>query len=346
VYVAGWTSSADFPGTIGGAQPAYAGGPADGFVARLNGALTTLAQATYLGGLDDDKAFGLAVRPTTGEVYVAGFTASLNFPGTLGGAQPAYAGNFDAFVARLNGALTVLTQATYLGGSGIDQALAGTLLAIHPTTGDVYLAGLTNSPNFPGTPGGAQPANAGGFDAFVARLNGALTGLTQATYLGGGVLDEATGLAIHPMTGDVYVTGFTDSTNFPGTTGGAQPTFGGATDAFAARLNGALTVLIQATYLGGSGSDLATTLAIHPTGGDLYVTGRTASSNFPGALGGAQPAFAGGPFDAFVARLTPGLALVDATASVPTLSEWAHILLLVLLVGGGIWALGRRRAAA
>ena len=140
---------------------------------------------------------------------------------------------FDAFVARLPSTLTSLTQATYLGGSGIDQASA---LAIHPTTGDVYVAGFTDSSNFPGTAGGAQPANGGGFDAFVARLPSTLTALTQATYLGGSGDDEAFALAIHPTTGDVYVAGDTASTNFPGTAGGAQPTSGGW-DAFVARLN-------------------------------------------------------------------------------------------------------------
>jgi hypothetical protein len=100
-------------------------------------------------------------------VYVAGFTTSTDFPGTTGGAQAANGGAFDAFVARLSSTLTTLTQATYLGGGGNDQALA---LAIHPTSGDVYVAGDTGSTDFPGTAGGAQAANGGVDDAFVARL--------------------------------------------------------------------------------------------------------------------------------------------------------------------------------
>jgi len=315
VYVAGQTNSANFPGTAGGAQTANSGGVDDVFVARLTASLTTLTQATYLGGSGDDEPSQLAIHPTTGDVYVVGFTDSTNFPGTTGGAQAAYGGGAaDAFVARLTSSLTALTQATYLGGSGDDEGTRG--LAIHPTTGDVYVAGLTDSTDFPGTTGGAQAANGGGVsDAFVVRLTSSLTALTQATYLGGSGNDQARGLAIHPTTGDVYVDGLTDSTSFPGTAGGAQAAYGGGgLDAFVARLTSSLTTLTQATYLGGSAGDRAIALAIHPTTGDVYVAGFTNSPNFPGTTGGAQAASGGGIFDAFVARLTSSLtALTQAT---------------------------------
>src|SRR5207245_1128791 len=119
----------------------------------------------------------LAIAPTTGEVYVAGATASTNFPGTSGGVQSACTISIiceDAFVARLNASLTALDQATYLGGSNGEFALA---LAIAPTTGEVYVAGQTSSANFPGTGGGAQSAFGGLTDAVVARLSADLTGV-------------------------------------------------------------------------------------------------------------------------------------------------------------------------
>ncbi|MEP6767793.1 MAG: hypothetical protein ABJC61_03940, partial [Acidobacteriota bacterium] len=122
-----------------------------------------LLQATYLGGNGTDYVLALAIHPTSGNVYVAGYANSTNFPGTTGGLQPANGGNNDAFVARLTADLTTLTKATYLGGSGGDTASA---LAIHPTSGDVYVAGYTFSTNFPGTTGGAQAANGGKNDAF------------------------------------------------------------------------------------------------------------------------------------------------------------------------------------
>src|SRR5439155_14001998 len=236
------------------------------------------------------------------------------FPGTSGDAQNAL-GFEDAFVARLNASLTALDQATYLGGSGPDFARA---LAIAPTTGEVYVAGVARSDDFPGTSGGAQSAfGGGGEDAFVARLNPSLTALDQATYLGGSGNDLAHALAIAPTTGEVYVAGLTDFTNFPGTSGGAQSAFGGGGgDAFVARLNPSLTALDQATYLGGSGGELAFVLAIAPTTGEVYVAGHTQSTDFPGTSGGAQSAFGGATGDlcsgdAYVARLNPSLTALD-----------------------------------
>ncbi len=302
VYVAGNTLSPDFPKATGWAQGNNNGG-LDAFIARLNSSLTQLLQSTYLGGSGWDEALAIAVNPTTGDVYVAGNTLSTDFPKTAGGAQSIKSVGSDAFVSRLNSNLTRILQSTYLGGSGWDEALA---IAIHPTTGDVYVTGRTSSTNFPGTTGGAQASNNGGSDAFVAKLNPNLTKILQSTYLGGGDDDGALAIAIHPTTGDVYVAGRTLSFIFPGTAGGAQTRKSMGYDAFVSRLNSSLTQILQSTYLGGEDDDEALAIAINPTTGEIYVAGRTASTNFPSATGGAQAGNNGG-FDAFVARLNPSL---------------------------------------
>ena len=303
VYVAGVTASPDFPKTSGGAQGSN-GGYSDAFVARLSADLKTLHQSTYLGGSDRDGAYALAVHPTTGEVYVAGYTVSPNFPKTSGGAQESNRGSYDAFVARLSADLKTLHQSTYLGGSERDGAYA---FAVHPTTGEVYVAGYTYSHDFPNTSGGAQGINEGYSDAFVARLSADLKILHQSTYLGGSYRDRAYALAIHPTTGDVYVAGETDSPNFPKTSGGAQKTKSLRFDAFVARLSADLKTLHQSTYLGGHDSDGANALVVHPTTGDVYVAGVTSSTNFPRTSGGAQATYGGDWHDAFVARLSADL---------------------------------------
>jgi len=354
VYVAGETTSTDFPGTAGGLQAIQAGN-SDGFVALLNGALTSLIQVTYLGGTAFDDISALAIASGTGDIYVAGRTESTDFPGTTGGAQPVLSGgaSSDAFVARLNGALTSLIQATYLGGSAFDSAAS---LALS-STNDVYIAGLTFSSNFPGTLGGAQQLpgdGCGGLcsgDAFVARLNSTLTLLLQATYLGGAKEEAATALAVNLTSGDVYVTGETGSTNFPGTLGGAQPASAGAppvppagvTEAFVARLNGALTLLLQATYLGGTNNETATAIAIAPGTGEVYVAGPTRSADFPGTVGGAQPALFSG-FDAYVARFNSGLTtLLRATYLGGSGTDTAHAL--AIGPGGDVIVAGRTDSA-
>ena len=272
-----------------------------------------ILQSSYLGGSGEDGGYGVAVHPVTGDVYVGGDTTSTNFPHVLGGVLPTYTGgSYDVFVAKLNGALTAFTQATYLGGSDI-EFFGG--IAIHPVTGEIYVTGDTFSSNFPGTGGGAQPLFGGVRDAFVARLGPSLTTLPQATYLGGSLADNGYALAIHPATGDIYVTGATFSTNFPKTAGGAYTTLAGDRDVFVARLNSALTTHIQSTYFGGNDFDQGYALEISPATGDVYLTGITYSHNLPGTGGGAQPAHGGGDTsDGYAARLTSTLtSLLQAT---------------------------------
>ena len=306
VYVAGFTTSPDFPGTAEGTQTSFGGGYSDAFVAKLDETLTTLIQSTYLGGSGDDRANSITIG---NGVYVGGYTTSTNFPGTVGGAQDSYGGgNYDAFVTKLDLTLKMPALSTYLGGSDWDDAISIAL----DSAGNVYVTGRTKSTDFPGTEGGAQTSNGGDDDAFVARLNAILTEILKSTYLGGSGTEYAYSIAIDSE-GNVYVVGNTTSdTDFPGTAGGAQDSFGGGvSDAFIAKLNAALTSIVQSTYLGGNGDDSADSIAISSSG-NIYVAGFTASSDFPGRAGGPQPSKGGG-WDAFVAWLN--LALTDLTQS-------------------------------
>ncbi len=263
-----------------------------------------LLQSTYQGGSGVEVARTIRIHPTTGEVYIAGYTSFNDLPGTSGGAQTSSGGGVDAFVTRFDAALTTRLQSTYLGGADSDEASA---LAIHPTSGEVYIVGLTYSTDLPGTGSSAQIALGGSADAFITRFNAALTTRLQSSYLGGTNFDEGTALAIHPTSGDIYVAGYTDSTNLPGALGGAQNALGGGiADAFVSRFNAALTTRVQSTYLGGSASDIAYALAIHPSNGDVYVAGETASANLPSANGGAQGS-SGGSSDAFITRFNAAL---------------------------------------
>lgn len=354
VYVAGETFSNNFPGTVGGAQAAYGGGLRDAFVARLSADLTTLLQASYLGGADQDGGYSIAHHPVSGEIYVAGLTDSLNFPATAGGAQPTNSstlGSQEAFVARLNPALTVLNQSTYYGSFANEEV--SNSLAVHPATGEVYIAGQTDfAAPLPGTAGGAQATfGGGGADFFIVRFSADLATIAQATFLGGSDTDgmgtytfgDGVGrsLAIHATTGDIYVAGFTGSANFPGTAGGAQTARAGMVDAFIARLNANLTTLTQATYLGGLNGDSINSLLVHPLNGEVYVAGTTAFSGFPASAGGAA-AFGGGVNDGFVARLNAGLtALNQSTYFGGSGDEAAGAGLAVNTASGDVYLLGR-----
>ncbi len=311
VFVAGSTTGA-FPHVAGGAQSVFGGGTAgnaDAFAAKLNNNLTTIVQATYLGGAGHDYANAIALD-ASGNVFISGGTAGL--PAVTGGAQAAYGGGYgDAFVAKFNNGLTTLIKATYLGGSGFDYA---TSLALD-AAGNVFAAGATGSTNFPDTIGGAQALPGGGAeDGFIAKLNNGLTVSLQATYLGGSGNDYVHGMALDPI-GNVFVVGETSASNFPGTTGGAQPALSGGSDAFISRLNNGLTALAQSTYLGGSGYDFGMAIALDASN-ELVVAGYTTSTNFPaltpastipGTANGARPIYAWGNYDAFASKLTHGL---------------------------------------
>jgi hypothetical protein len=182
---------------------------------------------TYLGGTGADLAFAVAID-ATGNAYVTGATDSTDFP-TVAPLQPSLGGGDDAFVTKLNAAGSALVFSTYLGGIGDD---AGNGIAVHPADSSVFVAGSTESVDFP-VVSPIQLGLAGRIDAFVARLNPAGSALVTSTYLGGAGDDVAQAIVVDGD-GVVYVTGSTNSTAFP-TTGPVQ-TLAGLLDAFVTQI--------------------------------------------------------------------------------------------------------------
>ncbi len=195
-----------------------------------------------------------------------------------------------------------LAYSTYLGGSGNDE---GHGIAVD-AAGSAYVIGRTPSANFP-TASPLQGANAGGSDVFVLKLNPAGSALVYSTYLGGSADDFGAAIAVDAA-GNAYLTGNTLSNNFPAVNA-VQASPGGGSDAFVAKLSATGSALLYSTYLGGSGADSGNAIAVG--GGNAYVIGNTASTNFPTA--GPLQSF-GGVQDAFVTKLNPaGNALVYST---------------------------------
>lgn len=306
VYVAGTTSSADFPVT---SASAYQKPPVSAtnhvFVTELNSSGKALVYSTYLAGSNADTASGVAVGPLAGTVFVTGTTLSSDFarvtkPGSLTGAS-------EFFVTKLNTAkqgTSSLVYSTYVGGSTPRSAPAltsGGGIAVDPS-GNAYITGGTNYTDMP-VVNAYQSALNGGENAFLAKLNpnGTLPALFL-TYLGGNGTDIGNGVAADSA-GNAYVTGSTSSTNFPvqPSTGSTtyQATFaGGASDAFVSKLASAGKTLIWSTYLGGSGDDSGLGIAVDANQ-NTFVTGSTTSTNLntvkptQAALGGAMDAFVG-----------------------------------------------------
>jgi Beta-propeller repeat/FG-GAP-like repeat len=287
-YVAGQTSSTNFPVTSGAYQttcPGCASEDLDGFVIKLDRSGGGLSYATYLGGSMTTQPFGIAVDLDF-NTYIVGSTASTDFPTTSGVFQPTFGGgDSDGFVTKLNTTGTALVWSSFLGGTSTDQ-VSGVALDI---TDDVYVTGQTaSSGGFPITSGAFQSAYGGGTeDAFVTEVNNLGAGLIYSTYLGGSGTDTGSGLALD-STGDAYVVGSTASTNFPVTSGSFQTANAGVSDAFITKvLNGGAS-LVYSTYLGGGGNDYGVAIVLNSLG-YAFVTGNTLSTNFPVTAGAFQP---------------------------------------------------------
>jgi hypothetical protein len=265
----------------------------------------TLAYSTYLGGSFHERGNGIAVD-AAGNAYVTGVTQSTNFPTTPGAFQTTIAGLANAFVTKLDADGTALVYSTYLGGSAVD---AGAAIAVD-AAGNAFVTGFTESSNFPTTPGAFQTTIAGFKNAFVTKLNPDGTALVYSTYFGS-IVDAGAAIAVDAA-GNAYVSGDTESSNFPTTPGAFQTTLPGGDNAFVTKLNADGTALLYSTYLGGSAVDAGAAIAVDAAG-NAYVTGVTESHDFPTTPGAFQTTIAGYG-NAFVTKLNPeGTALVYST---------------------------------
>ncbi len=330
-YVAGGTASGNFPTTPGSFQtrlkgvggepvePCCAGpfiDPGDAFVVELDPTGSKLLLSTLVGGSNDDTATSIALD-SSNNIYIAGYTMSNNFPTTQGALQRTWGGfdqqtpyfvTGDGFITKLNATATTQIYSTYFGGSG-DECISS--IAVD-STGSVYFTGWSSTTNLPTTAGAIQSSYAGyqvlpfiieyNFgDAIVGKLNPAGSQLSYLTYLGGNANDGGLAIAIDSA-GNAFVTGFTDSTNFPHTSGamqtsmagdgGPQPPYLQFGDGFLAMVNPTGTSLLYSTYFGGNRDDELYALALDGTG-NVYVAGNSYSTNWKTTANAAQAKFGG-----------------------------------------------------
>jgi hypothetical protein len=336
-YVGGRTASVDFPITDGAFDGTHNGGR-DAFVAKVSPTGSVLAYCTFLGGNDHDKAYGIAVDGS-GHAYLTGWTRSADFPTTAGAFSTAHAGRReeDAFVVKLDPEGGRLVYATFLGGSGEDW---GRDIAVNDA-GAAYVAILTYSRDFPATQGAFDATHNGGREALVAKVDPSGSGLVYATFLGGSGQDWSQGIAVDGD-GCAWVAGVTFSPDFPTTPGSFDTDHNGLSDAFVARFNTEGSDLIYASYLGATGEERSTDIALDGSG-NVYLAGWTRSADFPVTDGALGTSF-GGHTDVFVARLDP-------TGSRPPYSsllggsEFEAIYGIALDGPGNVYAVGWTRSA-
>lgn len=263
----------------------------------LAAAASDLRFSTFLGGSGSmDSARSIKINGA-GEAFVAGQAYS-GFPTTPGSFDTSIEGiESDAFVVKLNADGSGLEYATFVGGSDFDTAWG---LALDEAD-QVYLTGYTKSADFPTTFGAVDTEYGGLSEAFVVKLNAAGTDLVYATMLGGNVAELAMGIAIDPA-GDAYVTGFTESPDFPTTPDAFDAELDSWYDVFVTRLNADATALVYSTLVGGNNADYTFDIAVDQAGG-AYVTGYTHSTNFPVTPGAHDTTY--NSQEAFVVKVNP-----------------------------------------
>jgi Beta-propeller repeat len=309
-YVTGITTSTSFPGVSGSSiQPANGGGAADAFVTKINATGTAILYSTFLGGSGDDEPAGIGIDDA-GNAYVAGSTDSPTFPGVSGSSiQPNNRGRNDAFVTKLNATGSAIVYSTFLGGSQDDNANG---IAVDGA-GNAYVTGLSHSASFPGVNGSSIQPTSSGASAFVTKINPLGTAIVYSTFLGGSNADGAVAIAVDGA-GNAYVAGIAFSSDFPGVSGSSiQSINAGGGDAFVTKINAAGTAIVYSTFLGGSGFDVANSIAVDGAG-SAYVTGQTFSATFPGVNPSSLQQAYGGSGDAFVTKINAaGTAIVYST---------------------------------
>ncbi|HKK22003.1 MAG TPA: SBBP repeat-containing protein, partial [candidate division Zixibacteria bacterium] len=294
MYLTGSTRSAKFP-TYNAYDSIFTGSNVTNvFVSKFTPDGSSLVYSTFLGGGGGiDEGRDIAVD-ADGSAYITGRTSSSGFPvlnqydATLGGTR-------DAFVTKLSSSGTLI-YSTFLGGSVTDEGYG---IAVDPS-GNAYVTGLTASANFPVL--NAYDAGYNGLnDVFVTKLSPSGSSLVFSTFVGGSASEQASGIALDGLR-NIYLTGFTNSSNFP-RLNAYDSTYNGSDDIFVAKLAPAGKPLLYSTYLGGSAIDQAFAIAVGPNA-TAFITGYTTSSNFP-----TKSAFSStlhGGTDAFVS-------MIDAT---------------------------------
>lgn len=327
-YVTGETSSPDFPTTLGAFQEDFLSvDNSSAFIVKLNPDGSSLVYSTFLGGRDDDEGTDIAVD-YHGNAYVTGETTSADFPTTLGSFQenllsdiqvdnvpeenddlePQQTFNDAVFVTKLNPDGSNLVYSTFIGGRGSDE---GHGIAIDHM-GNAYVAGETNSPDFPTTLGAFQedlPGATISNSVFITKLNPDGSRLLYSTFLGGSDSDQGNRIAVDHM-GNAYIGGETTSPDFPVTLGAFQTDFRADEDAgFVTKLNADGTALIYSTLLNGNNGDNEVQGIAVDDMGNAYVAGFSDSRDFPVTRGAFQEDYQGAvnsqSNDAFVAKLNP-----------------------------------------
>ena len=309
VFVTGYTNSTDFPTTAGADDgtfnPGYPNHQAfDSFISKFNNTLTSLLASTYFGGSDADEAYRI-ILDKNDNIFITGRTESTDLPTTPGAYIESWKGKYySGFLSKFSNDLKNLLASTYLLGSGMaDLSSNGIVL---DSSSNVLVTGYFSAGGLP-----LNPSTNKYTDAFIRKFNNTLTDLLASTHMGGNGDNYGYGIALD-SSDNVFITGYTRSTDLFTTSGAYDETFnGGETDAFVAKFNNTLTSLLASTYLGGSDYEKGFGIALD-SNDNVFITGRTESTDLPTTEGAYDETY-NGDWDVFVSKFNNNLTKLSAS---------------------------------
>ncbi len=308
-YITGRTFSADYPTTTGAYSESINGGSYDAFISKLNADGSGLIYSTYIGGSGDEIGYDIQVDEN-GNAYMSGYTSSTDYPTTIGAYDRIYNGGaYDIVITKLNPTGSALVYSTFIGGANDDYAFGIDL----DLSGNMFVSGHTSSTDFPTTSGAYDQTYSGGTnDVIAVKLNSSGTALIYSTFIGGTADDVANKIVADDI-GEAYLTGSTESSNYPVTSGAYDESYNGNRDILLTKLTSDGSSLIYSTYIGGSEYDHTQCVDVDRDG-NAYLTGLTASQDFPTTEDVFDNSYTGGSFDIFATKVfTDGDSLVYST---------------------------------
>jgi fibronectin type 3 domain-containing protein len=303
IWVCGETGSSNFPITLD-ANAKVLNGSVDAFLFKLSGINGSLLYSTFIGGSGGDSANALELD-VQNNVWLTGMTTSSDFPMTSFALYPEYNGSIDVFLCQFltNGSMG---YSTFLGGNDADY---GHSLAF-TSSGDIWVTGETWSMNFPLTSNANDSILSGSSDIFLTKLTGNGTNLSYSTFIGGGSTEASTSIVVD-FSGDIWMTGYTTSSNFPTTPFAYDSIYGGSYDAFLLKFAGNESKYLYSSYLGGNNQDHGRSVHID-TNGYIWLSGETLSDPFPTTPNAYNSTYSGFR-DAFILALAPNETLAYST---------------------------------
>ncbi len=337
IFITGHTKSTDYPTTVGAYDDTFdgAGTLSAAFVSRLDSDLTTLHASTLIEGSNADEAHALQFD-NNGDILLAGYTVSLDWPVTLGAYDMTQNSNKDAFLLRLDYDLTTLINSTFIGGGYYDWATD----LLQDTSDNIYIVGQTASDDYPTTTGAYGETFDNAVDVFVSKFSDDMSSLISSTFIGGNSWEYAYNIEMG-IDGSLFLSGNTYSPDYPATYGSYDTVFNGAIDVFITKINTDLTDIPASTFVGGIDFDYAEDIIINEFG-QIFFTGYTASGDYPTTTGAYNESFNGTPNttrDAFISKFDKNLSTEPPTILTQpvdqTVCENADAEFIVEATGGG-----------